>query len=61
MVHEGEAAGQREEPPSDGTHARHLFDGQQTGSTSAELSRDSVQDAAKAAVINWRLGRLEED
>ena len=45
MVHEGKAAGQGEEPPSEGAsdaHTWHLSDGQQPGSTSAELGSDSV-------------------
>ena len=61
MVHEGKAAGQGEEPPSEGAHMWHLSDGQQPGSTSAELGSDSVQDAATAVVISWRFRRLEEE
>jgi hypothetical protein len=53
MVHEGEAARQGEEPPTEGAHARHFGDGQQPGSTSAELGRDGVQDTATAVVIRW--------
>ena len=61
MVHEGKVAGQGEEPPSEGAHTWHLSDGQQPGSTSAELGSDSVQDAATAVVISWRFRRLEEE
>ena len=61
MVHEGKAAGQGEEPPSEGAHTRYLSDGQQPGSTSAELGSDSVQDAATAVVISWRFRILEEE
>jgi hypothetical protein len=61
MVHEGKAAGQGEEPSPEGSHAWHFGDGQQPGSTSAELSRDGIQDAATAVVISWHFRRLEED
>lgn len=57
MVHEGEAAGQGEELPPEGVHARHSGDGQQPGPASAELGRDGVHDASAAAVVSWRLGR----
>ena len=47
MVHEGEASGQGEESPAEGAHARHSGDGQQPRSTSAELGRDGVHNAAE--------------
>ena len=61
MVHEGKAAGQGEEPPSEGAHTRYLSDGQQPGSTSAELGSDGVQDEAAAVVLSWHFRRLEKD
>jgi len=62
MVHEGKAAGQGEEPPSEGAHTWHLNPDPPRPSSVATVSRTRRRRWSSAGVLgDWRRSRSEKE